>query len=204
LDVGKTKRRIVRHVQPDGSVNTERLPLVPFMRVVDLDGNVVDVPLHNGGANAGVKEPYRLYIMDRKKSRGMVPVNRCPLTQGSDVRRWLPSSILERQPCRTTTDGKPPHPDRETFPLGSWCRCVDDLIAQRRAVHAKVEGSRKTAAETLREIQAKVAQDQLVSTQETNARLVDLLERVAPALAGNDNARAQATNDNKARPKEPR
>lgn len=172
-DCGKAAVRVIVRQLPDGRTVNERIPWQPFLPCVDPAGFVVNIPLHNGGANDGPEEPHRLYVERRARRNGFVRVDVCPQTEGHEVRKHLPQSILGRQPCRTTTTGKPAMPSGR-FPYGHYCKCIEDLIAQRTEAHEKVERSRKSGIEMLTERQRQSAERQL----EVNSRLVDVLEKV--------------------------
>ena len=50
-DCGK-KRPQIRRVMQSGHVLYDRPPVVPHLCAIDPAGFIVDIPLHNGGANA--------------------------------------------------------------------------------------------------------------------------------------------------------
>lgn len=194
-DVGKFPGpRFYSHTKADGTIATERLPRNPFLDLVDLQGNVVQESLHNGGGNDGAEEVYRMFIERLARRRGLVPANACPQLEGVEVKRRLPPELLGKPPCSTTTTGKVAnHGGR--FPHGHHCSCIAALIESRRAAHAKTEGSRKSAAEILTELNRKVAASQV----DSNDRLATAIERLtemgvkAPATAPTAKGRGKAS-----------
>jgi hypothetical protein len=206
-DCGK-KRPQIRRVMQSGHVLYDRPPVVPHLCAIDPAGFIVDVPLHNGGANAAPEEPYRSFIEARKRQVGFIPADRCPLSEGHRVRRLIRNLIpglADREVCKTAEweltirmgDPRPvwvkvaakPGKERpadgvEIFPRNRFCLCVKEIAEARRAAHERIEAGRKDAATTIAELQAKATQSQADSAARTNEAVVQVLDRLSRMIPG--------------------
>jgi hypothetical protein len=159
----------------DGRKVVERLPGVPSLKAVDTAGNVVRIPLHNGGSNSAPMDPFRLVTERWALQDGAIPFGSCPADLPASARAHLPDKLKSRPTCRVAADG---HPIGVDHP----CQCIVELIEHRRQVHAEKEADSAARQETLLQRQAKIAEEQLKSTKEVNTTLLEQMVTQNQAL----------------------
>lgn len=163
-DAGRRHTPRVRQVNDGrGGIASQKLPNMPYLMMVDPQGNICPVVLSNGAGNRMENDPYRLEILAAKAGRGWVPMNRCP--QNTQHARWLPDDINGRNPCKTAFDGQPIGIDRsgDEHP----CACVKELERVRKARNAENESKRDPGKN--------IAQQQLEATVKQNEMLASAL-----------------------------
>ena len=200
-DCGK-KRPRRRITMQSGHVLYDRMPAVPataWICMVDPSGFIVDISLSNGGENGAPGDPSVVFMGHRKRHVGFIPADRCPLNESARVRKNLPSHLLRREACKTAEwsltivegSAKPvwvkvaPKPARERsadaadiFPRGVFCQCIKEIVEVRQEAHERIEAGRKSASETVYEVQARATEKQADAAVRTNEMMVQVLGKM--------------------------
>lgn len=144
----------------------ERLPAVPYAKTVDMTGTVRTVPLHNGGANRGKLDPYKLVTEAELRAEGDVWYDRCPQgMEPAERARLLPEKLHKARVCTAAANGGP-------IGLDAACVCIEELIAFRREIHEIRERETAVNQQTLMDKHAKLAEAQVEALKMQNASML--------------------------------
>jgi hypothetical protein len=162
--------------------------LCPLMnrKVVDLQGNVVPQAASNGIANRSPNDPYGMQIhaeklMGNPRNRkgtpgGILPYSKCPQGVTGAAAHLEDLGIPRSTPCEVAADGKS-HIDNEHA-----CKCIEAVIAKRKAMHNAVEAENEERINRLALMQERAAAAS-IEAGNANAAAANKLATAAEALA---------------------
>ncbi len=175
-DVGKHPAKPTA-LEIDGVLRWERRPRTLRWAVLDKAGNIRELPLNNGTAHTNPDNPYGLHIRREKISKGMLPLNECPLSR-REYKIHMPAELQQGTPC--VSGG---------FSRTNPCPHMQALMEHRRAEHAKKEAIR---AERYRSQESKDRELDREKQDEQTKAVVDAMQLLAQ-LAANGVQLPQAT-----------
>lgn len=164
-DDGKPSEKVVQR--------SERRPNGKVLLVVDAQGNVLPMKIHNAMSEQSRDDPYKLHQI-RTKTAGnrewgtaaFLPYLQCP--QQTEFQFALPEDMQTGTRCLHAEDGQAIGEDHAGH--AHPCRCVAELVRRRQRAQAEVEASR--------DAKTTIAQAQLRASQETAQQLTTLLGKL--------------------------
>jgi hypothetical protein len=136
-------RRIAR---PDGTVKMMKVSPIPFReKMVDLDGNTIDVSLATGyGIRGFQNNMYGIQKRAEKIARGFLPYSECPVNSG-----YPGADAVKGKRC----DGKD---GRGKMERDTCCEHIEQIAAARRKAAQKREARLRERFATLPERQIEI------------------------------------------------
>lgn len=131
---------------------TERVRRAPSDKWVTWSGDVIFVRVAASGQRRGEQPAREQQLKERLHAGKAIRYGICPLRDALSM-RWIPAKMRKEQPCAPNTYGE-----------AKCCKHVEQVIAERKAMHNRLEEKR-----------AAKYKNQLVETQKQNQELTKAL-----------------------------
>lgn len=177
FDAGRMQALRTRSfVNGDGVLVSERRPNGRIMMMIDSAGNEIPLRLTNAISVTTERDPYGQEKIAQKcapnalwKTDPMIPSGICP--QQTEFEFRLPQHLKTGRRCTHAVDGHSVGEDKNGD--RHWCKCITDLVKERR--------DRQNAIERTRDPMTTIQQAILNNSQDTTAKLTDLLGKLMEA-----------------------